>query len=178
MADVLCIMGSPRLGGNTDFAATRIAEKLSESMDVELVRLPEIDLERCIGCRACMRDGVCAIDDDDFPALWDKVLAADVLFQVFPVYWNSPPGIMKDFIDRTHTAYARRGLTAGKNCYLVTIATESGFDTADEIAACWFQCYGGSIRDRLHLLARERDDLKGDQDELLKLDRLIDQVLE
>lgn len=177
MEKVLCIMGSPRVGGNSDFAATRIAERLSPAFEVDLVRLPEIELKRCVGCRACMKNGRCAIDDDDFPALWEKTLRADILFQVFPVYWNSPPGIMKDFIDRAHTAYASRGHMNGKSGCLVTVATESGFETADEIAGCWFTAYGGTIRGKVHLLAREKDDLRNDHGETGKLDRLIDQVL-
>jgi hypothetical protein len=85
---------------------------------------------------------------------------------------------MKDFIDRTHTAYAgATGQLAGKDGYLVTLAADSGFETADEIAASWFRWYGGAIRGGVHLLAREKDDLKSRPGEIAKLDTLIDQVL-
>lgn len=176
MKSTIIIMGSPRLGGNTDYAANRVKEKLSSTTNVELVRLPGIEVKRCVGCRSCMRTGKCAIDDDDFPALWEKLLKADILFQVFPVYWNSPPGIMKDFIDRTHTAYATPGLMVGKLGFLVTIAADSGFETADEIGACWFRSYGGCIEDRLHLYAREAHDLENNARERSKLEQFTERV--
>ena len=177
MKKALCIMGSPRKGGNSDFAATRVCEELAGKFHVKLARLPDMDLKRCAGCRACMRLGRCAIDDDDFPSLWQNALDADVVVQVFPVYWNAPPGIMKDFIDRTHTAYATPGSMRGKVGYLVGVATLCGFETADAIAESWFTNYGGAIRGRVHLLAREKDDLKNNGREVAKLDELIDDVL-
>ena len=176
MKRLMCIMGSPRKGGNCDFAARRICEKLAGEFHVDLARLPELDLKRCVGCRACMRLGRCAIDDDDFPALWQTALDADVIVQVFPVYWNGPPGIMKDFIDRTHSAYATGGHMRGKVGYLVSVATLCGFETADAVVESWFTNYGGSLRGRVHLLACEKDDLKNNAREVAKLDELIDDV--
>jgi len=176
MKKALCIMGSPRMGGNTDFAAARIAEKLAPHFDVDLVRLPRIELKRCIGCRACMRLGRCAIDDDDFPKLWQQALEADVVVQTYPVYWNGPPGIMKDFIDRTHTAYATTGHMRDTIGYTVGVATLCGFETADDVVESWFVNYGGAVAGRVHLLAREKDDLRNDPAELRKLDRLIEEM--
>ena len=120
-------MGSPRAGGNSDFAAARIRDGLAGAYDSELVRLLDIELRRCLGCRQCMRLGRCALDSDNFPALWQKLVDADVVFQVFPVYWDAPPGIMKNLIDRTHTAYATGGHMRGKTGYTVSVATMSGF---------------------------------------------------
>lgn len=177
MKTVLCIMGSPRMGGNTNFAATRITDRLAPHFEVGLVRLPGIELKRCVGCRACMRLGRCAIDDDDFPQLWQQTRAADVIVQAYPVYWNGPPGIMKDFIDRTHTAYATTGHMRGKIGYTVGVATLCGFETADDVVESWFVNYGGAIAGRVHLLAREKDDLKSDAREIGRLDQLIEQML-
>lgn len=173
MTRAICIMGSPRPGGNSDVAATRVCEGLRDAMDIELVRLREIELERCRGCRQCMRLGRCAIETDAFPELWQKLLRAHVLFQVLPVYWNAPPGLMKDFIDRTHTAYAGTGHMAGTLAYTVSVATLSGFETADAIAESWFVSYGGTVAGRAHLLACEKGDLRDRPRELAKLDRLI-----
>ncbi len=176
MKQAICIIGSPRAGGNSDFAAVRICEELSGALDVELVRLREIHIERCLGCRQCMRLGRCALDSDDFPALWQKVMDAEVVVQVFPVYWDAPPGIMKDFIDRTHTAYATPGHMRGKTGYTVSVATLSGFESADHVAESWFVNYGGTIAGRVHLLAREKGDLADSPAELSKLDALIEQI--
>ena len=164
------------MGGNTDFAATRTCDRLAPHLDVDLVRLPRVELKRCIGCRACMRLGRCAIDDDGFPQLWQKALAANVIVQVYPVYWNGPPGIMKDFIDRTHTAYATTGHMRGKIGYTIGVATLCGFETADDVVESWFVNYGGTIAGRVHLLAREKDDLKNDPREIEKLDQLIGEM--
>ena len=59
-----------------------------------------------------------------------------------PVYWDSPPGIMKDFIDRSHGSFKTGNLLLkGKVIYLINVATISGFQTAEAVYQSWLSYY-------------------------------------
>ena len=63
--DILGIMGSPRLGGNTDLLLDE-ALKGARSMGAfaEKVVVDELDIAPCREIGRCLRDGRCAIRDD------------------------------------------------------------------------------------------------------------------
>ena len=107
---------------------------------------------------------------DDFERLWNDVSKTDLIGIVSPVYWLAPPGAMKDFIDRTHGYYACGAVLSGKKAFLVSIATESGFETHERVAGSWLQSYGAETVTALRLYAREKDDLRSSPDELRKLE--------
>lgn len=174
---VAIIQGSPRPKGNTEQAARYLAGKLEAACTVSVMNLPACRVRRCIGCRRCMADGVCAIRDDDFPALWEDILQAKVIVQACPVYWLAPPGIMKDFIDRTHTCYRNRQTLVGKRGYLVTVAADSGFETCEAIMGSWVTAYGCTIEGSARLLARECGDLERRAENLRDLDGMAEAIL-
>ncbi|MFP4028220.1 MAG: flavodoxin family protein [Candidatus Brocadiia bacterium] len=62
MARVLILSGSPREGGNTDDCVARVSQRLGEGgHEVETIRVCDLDLKPCMGCRRCMELGRCAI---------------------------------------------------------------------------------------------------------------------
>ncbi|HIE23274.1 MAG TPA: flavodoxin family protein, partial [Candidatus Korarchaeota archaeon] len=134
-ARVLGISGSPREDGNTDIAVKMALDLIKGKADVstEFVRVADFNIKHCQGCRQCMVLGHCAITDDDYPLLRDKLLSADVIIVGAPVYWSGPPGVMKDFIDRTHGFYLDRTRLSGKKVVLISVATEGGFEPHEKI---------------------------------------------
>ena len=171
---ILVISASPRRGGNCDAAAGRCVEQLGDAGQVELLRISDHDIRHCLGCRKCMKLMRCAIRGDDFDRLFEQCKQADVLVIVSPVYWLSPPGAMKDFIDRTHGAYGQRAKSFdGKKAAIVGVATESGFDTHEAILTTWLSHYGATVVAKVRLLAREAGDLANSPAELGKLDAFI-----
>jgi multimeric flavodoxin WrbA len=98
------------------------------------------------------------IRDDDFHALWRRILAADVIIQLSPVYWVSPPGKHKDLIDRSHAYFACGRVLAGKTGYTVSVAGDSGFDSHEAVVESWLRWYGVTVKGRLRILARETGD--------------------
>ena len=62
---VVGIVGSPRVGGNTE-ALTRMAleEIRKEGLETELISLAGKRIEPCDGCRRCSKTGKCHIKDD------------------------------------------------------------------------------------------------------------------
>jgi multimeric flavodoxin WrbA len=171
------IQGSPRAGGNTERAVRLLSDRLEQRFDVSTVNLYDRHIRRCEGCRRCMVDGVCAIRDDDFPALWAELHASEVVVQACPVYWHSPPGIMKDFVDRTHSTYLDKRSFAGVRAYLLTVAADSGFQTCETVTASWITSYGGKVLGRTRLLARDLGELEDRAQNLRLLEELAASIL-
>jgi multimeric flavodoxin WrbA len=177
---ILGISGSPRKNGNTDIAVKFVLEKLEmlTSQKVEFVRICDLKIKSCLGCRACMRNMECAIRDDDFYPLWNKIVRSDLIIIGAPVYWYSPPGIMKDFIDRTHAWYAcPQKFPAGKKMGLISIATDSGFEVHEEIMTCWACYYGIDVTDKVRLLAREKGDLERNSEQMINLNTFTSNMM-
>lgn len=171
---ILIVSCSPRRGGNSDAAAKRCQSLLADIGEAEFVRVHDYEIRHCLGCRRCMRLLRCAIRGDDFDRLFQRCREADVLVIVCPVFWQSPPGAMKDFLDRSHGAYAHRTKPfAGKQAALVSVATDGGFAAQERILGGWLRYYGAKVVGRARLLARDRGDLVKDPDELRKLDAFV-----
>jgi multimeric flavodoxin WrbA len=111
---VLALIGSPRKQGNTDImadhvlsgAASAVATVSKVYLDDHLVR-PIAEVADSSGQRDDPRK------DDDFPALLQRFLAADIVVWSTPVYWAGPSAQMKCFLDRmssyfNHPSYRPR----------------------------------------------------------------------
>ncbi len=173
--DVLGVSGSPRRDGNTDLLVREALRLLAERTGArtEFVRVAEHRIEPCRGCRACMRLGRCAIQDDDFEGLMARVRAADLLVLGAPVYWFGPPGIMKNFIDRTHGYYTDHTILRGKRAIIISVATESGFEPHEAVMSCWLRLYGAEILGTIRVLACEKGEVLQRPDEFAKVGQLI-----
>jgi len=117
MVKVLGINGSPRKYGET-FKLLLLALKAAEDegAKTELVNLYDLDIKPCIGCLsdeqvACRYP---CIYEDDMRKLYDKILEADALIIATPIYWFSPSGVVKNFIDRL-TVFENMIYIAGKS---------------------------------------------------------------
>ena len=99
----LILMGSPREGGNTAALTEPFRQELVRlGWDTRIVRLYDRDIRPCRACRTCQRDWTvfgCPIGDDA-GALFDEILAADLLVLATPIYsWYCTPP-MKALLDR------------------------------------------------------------------------------
>jgi multimeric flavodoxin WrbA len=174
MMKILIVSCSPRRNGNSDAAAKRCLSLLGDIGDAEVVRVHDHEIRHCLGCRKCMRLMRCVIRGDDFDRLFRRWQEADVLVIVCPVFWQSPPGAMKDFIDRSHGVYGHQSKPfSGKKAAIVSVATDGGFETQERILGGWLRYYGAKVIGRAWLLARERGDLVKNPSELRKLDSFL-----
>jgi len=100
------IVGSPRLGGNTE-TLTQIAleEVQKEGLETELIGLANKRIEPCDGCRSCRTTGKCHIKDD-FDSVYAKMVEADGIILASPVYFGAAMPQMACLISR---CYAYRG---------------------------------------------------------------------
>ncbi len=175
---VLGISGSPRKDGNTDIAVKMVLDLIGRREDVstEFIRVADFDIKHCQGCRQCMVLGHCAIEDDDYPLLRDKLFSADVVVVGAPVYWNGPPGVMKDFIDRTHGFYLDHARLSGKKVALISVAADGGFESHEKTLS-WMRVYDAEIIGKVRVYAREKGELLRKPEEIEKIEELVDILL-
>ncbi len=101
---VVAIHGSPNADGLTaSLAREALAGAAEAGADIELIQLTEHALEHCRQCGngwfKCRETGMCVIEDD-FEAIRAKVMEADALVLVTPVYFWDLSESVKVFTDR------------------------------------------------------------------------------
>jgi len=138
---VLGIMGSPRVGGNSDVLlddALSGAEKAGAA--VEKIILDKLKISGCKDCKKCNETGLCVLRDD-MPDIQRKIVEADAIIHSVPVYFWSMTAQMKAYLDRWcalfdaewkwHKQYYPR--MKGKKIALITVCGDSNVRTADPI---------------------------------------------
>jgi len=124
---IISILSSGRKNGNTAHFATEIESELQEigkiyetPMVFERIRLSELNLKFCCGCRLCFDKGEgCCPLTDDLLAIRDKISQADGIILGSPVYVEDVNGIMKNWIDRM-AFNSHRPAFAGKAAIVIT----------------------------------------------------------
>lgn len=97
---VLGIVGSPRLGSNTEDVVAEALHVLEvEGIQTELVRLRDLDVGPCKGCLSCEKLGECS-QDDDFNALFQRMVDSDGFIIGSPVYCSGPTADVMALIQR------------------------------------------------------------------------------
>jgi multimeric flavodoxin WrbA len=78
-------------------------------LEVELLRLHDLNIKPCTGCTACVQgkhglifggSGECVIKGDDMPLFNEKLWESDGLIISMPVFIFQPPGYLKVLADR------------------------------------------------------------------------------
>ena len=131
--NVLVLSASPNKDGLTAACAAAAVEGIRQaSGQVEEVRLNDLQIDKCHACDngwgTCLPDHACQ-EHDDFQALHARVLRADALVLVTPVYWGEMSESAKAFTDRLRRCEATRGDEsglAGKPMIAVAAAGGSG----------------------------------------------------
>lgn len=102
--NVLAIIGSPRINGNTYKTVKLIEQRLVENNNTikfEYVQLSNTNINTCKGCFICIEKGEenCPLKDDRND-LEFKMKQADAVIFSSPVYTYNLSWIMKNFLDR------------------------------------------------------------------------------
>lgn len=86
MAKMLGIIASPRHLGNTELLVKAAAKAAGDEHELELLRLDEFNLKKCLACYKCtMGDRKCVLDDD-LEFIIQKILEADGIIIGTPTY--------------------------------------------------------------------------------------------
>ena len=138
---VLGILGSPRVGGNSDILLEQaLAGAKDSGGEVEKIILSKKKISGCLDCGKCNETGVCVIKDD-MQEIHKKILEADVVIHSVPVYFWAMTSQMKAYLDRwcaffdaqwrIHKAY--RPKMKVKRIGLITVCGDPNVSTADPI---------------------------------------------
>ncbi len=100
---ILEIIASPRKNGNTAIIAEKMSNRFKEFEDVEIeqIFLSDMSLGLCKGCCACLVKGeeYCP-NKDDRAIIEEKIISADAIIFLSPVYAMNMTALMKNFLDR------------------------------------------------------------------------------
>lgn len=100
MKQILAVLGGGRARGNTAQLAESFLQGAAEAgHQTELLSLNQYRVNGCLGCNAC-RYGKPCVQKDDFAAVAEKVLAADLVAFASPLYFWIISAKLKAFIER------------------------------------------------------------------------------
>ena len=130
---ILGVLGSPRVGGNSDILLQQaLAAGKEAGAEVEKIVLSKKKISGCLDCTKCNETGICVIKDD-MPKIHKKILEADAIIHSVPLYFWAMTAQMKAYLDRWcaffdanwewHKAYAPR--MKGKRIGLITVCGDA-----------------------------------------------------
>jgi multimeric flavodoxin WrbA len=125
------VWASPNQDGLTAAAKDRILEGISIAGGAtEIIHLNEYGIQSCLACEdgygICRSEGKCVIEDG-FSMVYEKLIAADGIVWVTPVYWHDLAECLKSFLDRLRRCEAKHNhYLKDKECLLVACAGGSG----------------------------------------------------
>ena len=115
--NILIISSSISSTRNTKKLCEQFKKGAQESLNnVELLELKGKNLNYCLGCNACQKNGGTCVYKDDVSEILDKMIKADIIVLASPIYFYSITGQMKTLIDRS---YAKFNLLSNKEFYFI-----------------------------------------------------------
>ena len=133
MKKIMIIDGGPRKNMNTAAILEKFAEGAREKgVEVEIIRLYDIDYKGCRSCMACKIKGkasnVCKLKDALTPVL-EEIAQADGLVLGSPIYFGDVTGQMRTFLERLAfpwLSYNDYSMTAPKKMPVLLVETMNG----------------------------------------------------
>ena len=111
MSQVIAFSGSPIKGGNIEKGIAAVVE--ASGLSAEVVRLYDLNIKICVGCKKCADTNRCVFKDDLNPVL-DKIEEAQALiFSGYPSF-GSVNAMTKVFIEKLWPLRHNHMLTRGK----------------------------------------------------------------
>ena len=112
--NILAFNGSPRRAGNTTHLVREFLRGAREAgARAEELVAEELNLKYCRGCLRCNVLKRCSIKGDDWEAVSQKILEADVLVFASPIYFHHLTAPLKKLLDRfrsfIHVQITNRG---------------------------------------------------------------------
>lgn len=113
---IVILKGSPRKSGNSNLLAEAFKAGAAEAGH----EVYEFDYTRqrvggCLGCGVCKMNGSC-VQKDDFGAIRDKLVEADMIVFATPIYYFGMSGQLKNVIDRFYSVHNCMGRKKHAHC--------------------------------------------------------------
>ena len=105
---VLGIRGSPRRRSNSLVLLEQVlAGARDAGAQTRLIAPWKMEIQPCLACDGCYRDGHCVVRDD-FQKAYEQIAACDALILATPVYFGAVSAQVKPLIDRCQSFWALR----------------------------------------------------------------------
>ena len=128
--NILAIVGSPRLNGNTNFLVDQaLQEALKFGAQTEKIILSEHKMNPCLGHQNCSQFDSCFQNDDGIGIL-QKFCEAEGLILATPVYYYDVTAWMKIFIDRNYFLYRHQIKAKARAVGMIVVAAGAGIEDA------------------------------------------------
>ena len=106
MKKVLGVGSSPRKGGNSDILLKQLLKGARNGgAATEEIQLRDYQFQPCIGCERCRKEKRCVELQDGMQLIYPKIVEANGLILISPVYNYNVTAWMKAFIDRLYCYY-------------------------------------------------------------------------
>jgi hypothetical protein len=105
---IIAIDASPRRGIVSRSVELAAISAESAGATVERVRLGDLDVRFCTGCKMCRLTGACKVDDD-LPGLAEKIAASDGVIFGVPSYFRRADRPLKAILDRLSSFFPDDG---------------------------------------------------------------------
>ena len=138
---VLVLTSSGRRNSNSTAMARAFADAAVEAgHQVKTIDLFGLSIDPCTGCGGCRTSGRLCVVDDDFAALAQEVLDAQVVVFAAPVYWYTFPAKAKLAIDKFVSFLWGGAAIQGRESALLACATEDDADYVFAGIVTAFEC--------------------------------------
>jgi multimeric flavodoxin WrbA len=128
--NILAIVGSPRLNGNTNFLVDEALQEATKlGAQTEKIILSEHRFSPCLGHQNCSKFDTC-LQNDDGAWILQKFCDADGIILATPVYFYDVSSWVKIFLDRTYFLYRHRIKSKAKAVGVIIIAGSGGIEDA------------------------------------------------
>jgi multimeric flavodoxin WrbA len=125
---ILALVGSPRLGGNTDFLVDQALEEEAKlGAQTEKIMLSEYTVAPCLGHDDCGSFESC-VQKDDTSWILDKFCEADGVILATPVYYYNASAQLKAFMDRNYFLYMHNRKSKAKAVGIIVVAESQGIE--------------------------------------------------
>lgn len=111
---IIGINGSPNPSGLTSLLLNKAIEGArSAGAETETIILNELKFDPCQECHGCDKTGECVLEDDLKP-VYKKILFADGLIVVSPIYFGTVSAQLKMLIDRLQCVWVAKNVLKRK----------------------------------------------------------------
>ena len=125
---ILALVGSPRLGGNTDSLVDQALEEAAKlGAQTEKIMLSQHTVAPCLGHDDCGSFKSCA-QKDDTPWILDRLCEADGVILATPVYYYNVTAQLKAFMDRNYFLYMHDRKSQATSVGIIVLAQQEGIE--------------------------------------------------
>jgi len=184
MSTALAICGSPRRNGNTEILLRRCLDRLaSQGIKGELELLAGKDIKGCGACGGCgeAKDGSCPGGaGDDFQAIFEKMVRADIIIVGSPVYFGSATPELMALLDRAgYVGRCNGGLLSRKIGGPIAVARRAGQNFTYAQLLFWYMINDMVVPGSSYwnvATARDPGAVNDDAEALTTIDRFADNL--